>query len=139
MSPEHINRRQALALTAFALASVALPTGVAAYAASTAELFYTPDEPWGLFVRGHVSQQQFTAAALRLIESDPNIREDTEDWLWEETMLNDFGNEFAREICGASEHRYMHLTHRSDPELGEAYQTCRAHDAGAIPITVVMY
>lgn len=136
-----MNRREFIAGTAAASAALAMPLSAIPSAAETpleAVMFCTSDEPWGVWVPGHVSKERYYDAALRMLEKDRDFRDMAEDWFFDHgwTEDGDIGERFIRE---EPEHRYMHVIRENDPELGTVYNLCQASDEGAIPITVVMY
>lgn len=135
------SRRQILITGAAAALTAALPAAAsieAAAAAPRAEMLFTTDEPWGMLVRGHVSKQQFDTAALKLLDHDPDIRENAEEWLFE-NVHDETGDRIGRVIPSDPEHGYMRLDREDDPELGDVFIRCSATDEGAFPITAIMY
>lgn len=135
-----ITRRTLVAGSAVVAAVAAIPFAAIAAtpaAALVADMFYTEDEPWGAFVRGHVGKEQFDAAILRMIETDRDHRENGQDWLWEGSYDDD-GEEEIRIITADPDHLYMRVD-EVDDERGVLWQWCKMDDAGAIPITAVRY
>lgn len=136
-----ITRRTLIAGSAAVTAVAAIPFAAIATAPDTAlvaDMFYTEDEPWGAFVRGHVGKEQFDKAILRMIDTDSTHRESGEDWLFEYSYVGDDEEERIAIIAAGPEHIHMRVDH-VDEILGEQYHFCKAHVAGAIPITVVRY
>jgi len=136
-----VNRREFIAGTVATSAAFAMPLAAihAAEAAPlTATMFSSVDEPWGAWVPGHVDSNRYKDAVRRMFDMDPDSKDWGEDWLWDYQYADDDDTR-SLVILGEPEHRYMHKVREDDPELGDAYQTCRASDDGAIPITVIMY
>ncbi|MGM4906218.1 hypothetical protein AB8B21_05925 [Tardiphaga sp. 866_E4_N2_1] len=131
------NRREFVVtgIAAAAVASIPLPASAAPEL--VAEMFYTEDEPWGAFVRGHVQKDQFDKAVLRMIETDRDARENGEDWLWEERHDDD-GEVIRTSVCSEPQLTYMHIT-SDEGDRGLLWNRCDAWEPGAQPITVVMY
>ena len=137
-----MNRREFIVGTAAAGAALAMPLVALPAAESaplTATMFSSVDEPWGAWVPGHVDGARYKDAVLRMIEGDRDAKDWGEDWLWDHQYTDDDDDTRRLVILGEPEHRYMHKIRDDDPELGDVYQTCKASDDGAIPITVIMY
>lgn len=134
-----LTRRHVLAGSAATLAAVSLPTIAAAATppALVADMFYTPDEPWGAFVRAHVPKDQFEQAIRRMIDSNSDLRMDAEDWLFE-SHWDDDDNQTVTITITEPEYLYMRVNGH-DEEQGDLHCFCKAGDEGAIPITVVRY
>lgn len=137
-----MNRREVLVGAAATAAAAAIPAAATVALApvepAKAEMFFTPDEPWGALVRGHVSKAHYDRAVLDLLESDGDIRENGEDWLFDE-HYDEERDDYVLSIVADPEHSYIRKVRDDDPELGDVFQRCKADDPGAIPITVVMY
>lgn len=136
-----MNRREFIVASSAVAASATLAIGSVATPSGQIEatMFCTTDEPWGVWVPGHVSNARFNEAALRLLEKDPDARENADDWFFERRWADDDAEEPEMVIIGEPEHLYMRKVRENDPELGDVYNKCSALDDGAIPITAVMY
>lgn len=111
-----LTRRAVMLTGAVAVTALAMPaTLLSATPLPIAEMLFTVDEPWGVFVRGHVSKQQFDAAGLSLLERDSEVRENAEDWFYQNSC-NDDGELIAREITADAEHCYMRISDENDPD-----------------------
>lgn len=135
-----INRRSALALGGAAACAAALPAIPTAAAAEppVAEMFVTTsDEPWGAFVRGHVTDADYERAVLRLLALDRDAYRDGEGWLFEEPGRA--ANDGDVGPIASPQHTYMRLDQTAHPLLGEVWKPCDAEAPGAIPITIVFY
>lgn len=134
----HLTRRTVVlgGATLAAVAAIPLPS-LAATEPLVADMFYSIDEPWGAFVRGHVAKTEFDKAVLHMLETNSDHRENGEDWLFEYSYDDD---EDERMIIVTAEPEYIHMrVLEVDPELGEQYCFCNGDAPGAIPISVVRY
>jgi hypothetical protein len=134
----HLTRRSVVLGSATLAAVATLPFPIqAAREPIVADMFYSIDEPWGAFVRGHVSKTEFDKAVLHMLETDSDHRENGEDWLFEYRYDDD---EDERMIIVTAEPEYMHMrVLEVDPDLGEQYCFCKGAAPGAIPISVARY
>jgi hypothetical protein len=131
--------RRDVVIRGVALAAVtALPLPVQATRGPiVADMFYSIDEPWGAFVRGHVSKTEFDKAVLHMLETNSDHRENGEDWLFEYRYDDD---DDERMIIFTAEPEHIHMRVLDiDPELGEQYCFCKGDAPGAIPISVARY
>jgi hypothetical protein len=135
-----LTRRDVLIGSAATVAALSMPAALPAAAAApplVADMFYTPDEPWGAFVRTHVPKDQFEQAIRRMIDSNDDYRLDGEDWLFESHWDDDDNQQITITIT-EPEYLYMRVNGH-DEEQGDLHCFCKAGDEGAIPITVVRY
>lgn len=136
-----VTRRTLIATGAAAVAVAALPAvalaAPAPQAEAVADMFYTVDEPWAAFVRGHVPKDVFDRAVLRMIDSSSDHRENGEDWLFDERWTDD-GEDTYRVVIAEPEHGYMKI---GEPTVEHevAWYFCKADDPEAVPITMARY
>lgn len=133
-----LTRRSVVLGSATLAAVAALPfPAQAAREPTVADMFYSIDEPWGAFVRGHVSKAEFDKAVLHMLETNSDHRENGEDWLFEYRYDDD---EDERMIIVTAEPEHIHMrVLEIDPDLGEQYCFCKGDAPGAIPISVARY
>lgn len=136
-----VTRRTFIAGCSAVAAAAAIPLSGAvpmpAPAEAVADMFYTVDEPWAAFVRGHVPKDVFDRAVLRMIDTNPDHRENGEDWLWEGHWEDD-GEEQHCVVIAESEHGYMKIGEpTADHDV--AWYFCKQGDVGAVPITLARY
>lgn len=136
-----ITRRTFFATGAAAVALSALPAAALVApmqpAEAVADMFYTVDEPWAAFVRGHVSKDVFDRAVLHMVDTNSDHRENGEGWLFDERWDDD-GEDTHRVVVAEPEYGYMVLGEPT-PDLDETWYFGKAGDPGAVPITMARY
>lgn len=125
-----------------AAAITALPLAAVAASEPKAVMLYTPDEPGGVLVEGHVSDAEFNRAALALLNSDDDAMENAEDWFAEKVWTEDESDLVIKiKPHTEPERRYVRLVRAKHPEeQGEfLYHLCDATNPDARPVSVYLY